>query len=300
MEIDSTLLKRLSAEVGFDGCGVAKAEALTEEEYPLHTWLAEGNHADMDYLQRHADMRRDPRLLVEGAQSVISLYRGYNPDRLMQGQHRVARYAYGDDYHSVIKQMLYQLIARLREYYPDFEAKPCCDTAPISDKHWAARAGLGFIGRHTLLVTPEWGSWVNLGELVTTATCTAYDTPLPHSPCSHCGLCVQACPNHALRADGPPALDARRCAAYHTIESRSDTIPASVDTSGYAFGCDLCQQACPCNAHALTRPIPSERIATLEALSEASETDYRHATRHTALSRVHYPQWLRNVRHRNP
>lgn len=165
-------IKRLALEVGFDDCGVARADALTDDEYPLREWLARGWHAGLGYMERNVEKRMDPRLLVPGARSVICVVSAYGPPDPGRND-GVAAYAQRREYHEVMKPMLQELKRRL-----GVDGKVCCDTVPISDKHWAARAGLGWIGRHTLLVTPRWGSWVNLGEIVTTAECNAYDSPL--------------------------------------------------------------------------------------------------------------------------
>lgn len=234
--LSSTEIKRLALEVGFDACGVAEADALTDEEYPLRQWLAKGWNGDLGYMERNVDMRMDPRLLVPGARSVICCVSAYPPPEpgCTDG---VAAYARHREYHQVVKEMLFALKARL-----GIEGKCCCDTVPISDKHWAARAGLGWIGRHTLLVTPQWGSWVNLGEVVTNEECDAYDKSIA-GRCTDCQLCVEACPNHAI---GEKMIDVRRCTAYYTTHHRRD-IPPGVDAHGYTLGCDLCQLACPFN-----------------------------------------------------
>ena len=234
--LSSADIKRIALEVGFDACGVAPAEALTDSEYPLRRWLARGWHGNLDYMERNADKRMDPRLLVEGAQSVICCVSADGPPDPSRTD-GVAAYAQHREYHKVVKDMLFMLRERL-----GIEGKVCCDTVPISDKHWAARAGLGWIGRHTLLVTERWGSWVNLGEIVTTEECDVYDSPLP-SGCTDCNLCVEACPNHAI---GEDMIDVRRCTAYYTTHHRQD-IPADVDAHGYTQGCDICQLACPFN-----------------------------------------------------
>ena len=240
--LNSAEVKRQAAAAGFDACGIARAGALTPEEYPLHEWLARGWHAGLDYMARREAMRMDPRLLVEGAQTVICLVSAYGPPEAGRTD-GVAAYAQRREYHRTLKPLLLDLRNRLG--LPD--AKPCCDTVPISDKHWAARAGLGWIGRHTLLVTPQWGTWVNLAELVTTEPCDSYDTPLPHRhPCHACHRCIDACPNQALAPDGPPMLDARRCTAYYTTH-RPQPLPDGLDARGYTHGCDICQLACPFN-----------------------------------------------------
>lgn len=240
--LNSDTVKRIALEVGFDDCGIARADALTDEEYPLREWIRRGWHGALDYMERNADKRMDPRLLVPGAKSVICCVSAYPPPDNIGG---TAAYARTRDYHKDIKQMLFSLRERL-----GIEGKCCCDTVPISDKHWAARAGLGWIGRHTLLVTPRWGSWVNLGEIVTTEECSEYSDYSENSEnsdfCTNCGRCVAACPNHAIAPDGPPMLNVTRCTAYYTTHHQRE-LPADIDTRGYTMGCDLCQLACPFN-----------------------------------------------------
>lgn len=230
-------IKQAALAVGFDDCGVARADALAADEYPLREWLRRGWHGDLGYMERNVDKRMDPRLLVPGAKSVVCCVSAYPPPETTEG---VAAYARTREYHKVVKDMLFALCKQL-----GIEGKLCCDTVPISDKHWAARAGLGWIGRHTLLVTPRWGTWVNLGEIVTTEECDRYDSPTD-SRCHDCNLCVAACPNHALAPDGAPMLDVRRCTAYYTTH-RQRPLPPDLDTRGYTQGCDLCQLACPFN-----------------------------------------------------
>ena len=325
--LNSSSVKEAAAAVGFDACGIAAAAPLTEEEWGYDEWLRNGYQADMAFMEQHRDMRRDPSLLVPGAQSVIVVLLGYKPSQHMQGDARIAQYAYGEDYHERIKRMLYQFIAAIRQRYPDFEAKPCVDTVPISDKQWARRAGLGWIGRNTLLVNPSLGSYCNIGELVTPSTADRYDTPLENG-CGDCRACADACPNHALserRANSfampsqsmvttegsnkalthssiqafkhsqIPLLDANRCASYHTIENRAETLPPDIHLSGYAFGCDICQLVCPYNQTAAVHyTLTDERKSQLEALADADPAAFRRATKHTALSRIRHTQWLRN------
>lgn len=239
-------IKQAALEVGFDACGVARADALADSEYPLREWLSRGWHGDLRYMERNVEKRMDPRLLLPGARSVICCVSAYPPPseaENTENRGRIAAYARGRDYHTVVKQMLFQLRQRL-----GIQAKACCDTVPVSDKRWAARAGLGWIGRHTLLVTPLWGSWVNLGELLTVEPCDRYDQPLP-SRCSACNLCVDACPNRALAPLAHPhsfALDVRRCTAYYTTHNPTP-LPPHLDPHGYTLGCDICQSACPYN-----------------------------------------------------
>lgn len=237
--LNSSEVKRIALEVGFDDCGIARADALSDDEYPLRQWLAKGWHGELAYMERNVDKRMDPRSLVPGARSVICLVSAYPPPDSVGG---TAAYARTRDYHKDIKQMLFLMRDRL-----GIDGKLCCDTVPISDKHWAARAGLGWIGRHTLLVTPRWGTWVNLGEIVTTEECSEYCEDSGYSGfCTNCNRCVEACPNQALAPAGPPMLDVRRCTAYYTTHHWRE-LPAGLDSCGYTQGCDLCQLACPFN-----------------------------------------------------
>ena len=340
--LSSSFVKEAAIRVGFDACGIAIASPLTEEEWGYEEWLRRGYQADMAYMEQHRDKRSDPTLLVPGARSVIVLLSGYKPSQTIQGRvsgARIAQYAYGEDYHERIKRMLFQLIAAIRQRYPDFEAKPCVDTVPISDKQWARRAGLGWIGRNTLLVNPVLGSYCNIGELVTPSPADSYDTPIENR-CGDCRACVDACPNHALsesRANSfvlpsqsmvttegsnkalthssinelshssinelthssIPLLDANRCASYHTVENRAETLPPDIRLSGYAFGCDICQLVCPYNQTAEVRyTLTDERKAQLEALADADPTSFKRLTKHTALNRIRHSQWLRNQKQR--
>ena len=224
----------------------------------------------------------------------------------MEGPARIAQYAYGEDYHQRVKRMLYQFISSLRTHYPDFEARPCVDTAPISDKLWAARAGMGWIGRNTLLINPTLGSYCFIGELVTTSPADLYDKPIENR-CGNCHACVDVCPNKALTHSSInelthstiPLLNARRCASYHTIENRAGTLPSDIRLSGYAFGCDCCQLVCPYNQAAPTRfPLTDERKAQLEALADADPATFKHFAKHSALNRIRHSQWLRNQKQR--
>ena len=294
---NSQLVKEAAQAVGFDACGIAEATALTDEELHLRPWLAEGCHADMGYMAEHVDMRYDPRLLLPGARSVISVLLGYKPSQRMEGKAKIAQYAYGQDYHERVKGMLFQLIAAIRKEYPDFEAKPCVDTVPISDRAWAVRAGLGWRGRNTLLVNPELGSYCYIGELVTTYSSDQYDIPMENG-CGNCHRCVEACPNNCLvhLENGDYWNDARRCASYHTIENRAETLPDEVRLSGYAFGCDCCQLVCPYNIKAATRyQLSDSDKDRLEQLADADEATFKKATRHMALNRIKYAQWKRNI-----
>ena len=244
-------IKRCAAEIGFSACGVAPAGALPEaraEEW--RRWLAEGCQAGMDYLERDLEKRLDPRLLVEGAKTVVSLAVNYysgEVDRALAARPddlRLARYAYGTDYHDVVKAMLRRLMASLG-LEEGRDGRVFVDTAPIDEKYWAQRCGLGWRGRHTQIILPGQGSFFVLGELVLTETCDEYGD-FCENRCGTCRKCVEACPTGALRGDG--TLDARRCLSYLTIEHRGELPAEASGRLGHCFyGCDRCAEACPHN-----------------------------------------------------
>lgn len=299
MLLDAQWIKQTALALGFDACGLAEAAPIPRSQWDLQEWLAEGRHADMHYMEEHVAKRYDPTLLVPGAKTVISVLLGYRPSALMEGAVKIAQYAYGEDYHERLKGLLFRLLSALGDRYPELQGRPFVDTAPISDKYWAVQAGLGWRGRNTLLLNPTLGSYCFIGELVVTLAADVYDTPLPDG-CGTCERCLRACPNHAIVPSPLPAVgtqvDSRRCASYHTIENRAETLPPDVKLSGYAFGCDCCQLVCPYNLQAEIRyHLTPERQEQLQNLQDADEKTFKHATKHSPLNRIKYPQWLRNL-----
>lgn len=303
MELSSAIVKRLAIDTGFDACGLAEAAPVDPDWLDTYDrWLALGGHAGMHYLQRHRDLRTHPANLLPGAKTVIVLLLAYKSDTLIP---HIAQYAYGEDYHLRLRRLLRTLAARLADAYPGIGCRPCVDSAPIHEKYWAVQAGLGWRGRNTLLVNPRFGSFVNLAELLVTLPADRYDCPLTHGPSGTpagcppgCHACQDACPNHALTTLDTPVstLDAARCTAYNTIENRDPRLPDGLDTAGYAFGCDLCQLACPFNAQAPARSrLTPERRARLQSLATADEQQFKHLTLGTAIARINHSQWLRNL-----
>lgn len=247
--LDKEEIKELAAVAGFDLCGVAPCRHLAENEAWFRDWIDKGYHASLGYMERNAAKRFDPRLLVENARTVVVCAVGYkNP--IGEGYppgHRtkVASYACAADYHTTIRVMLDRLFESLKRTHPALEGRTFVDTAPLAEKQLAVEAGLGWIGRQSLLVTPRLGTYVLLGELVLTEEAAHYDAPFEGSRCGRCRNCVESCPTGAIVA--PKVIDAGRCISCHTIEKHPAT---EIDLDGWIFGCDRCQSCCPHNQKA--------------------------------------------------
>jgi epoxyqueuosine reductase len=245
--LTSVEVKAQALALGFDKVGIVAAEALTEEGAQLREWLARGFHGEMHYMARDPEQRSDPRLLFPPARSVVCVALNYyRPESHANesGTGKISRYAWGDDYHDVLRDKLEQLLAWVRERAPESEGKICVDLSPVMDKAWAARAGLGWIGKHTTLITREFGSWVFLGELLLSLELEP-DSLIEPDHCGSCTACLEACPTGALVA--PYEIDATRCISYGTIEYRGDELPEPIAShlENWVFGCDICQDVCP-------------------------------------------------------
>ena len=294
------LLKEKALSLGFDACGVAPAGALLHESACLQQWLAAGRHAGMSYMARNVEKRSDVRLLVAGARSVFMMLMSYKPAAVQPAAApQVAYYAYGKDYHEVIRGKLKVLEETVRTYAPQAQARGFVDSAPVFEKAWAARAGLGWIGKNNLLVSPVFGSFVFLAALVTEAE-LLYDEP-QESRCGSCERCVTACPTGALEA--PRRLNAQKCIAYQTIEHKGET---AEPTHGYVFGCDLCQLQCPWNraarphAHAELNPLPEILSYTAADWLALDETQFNRIFAHSPLRRGGLKKIQDNVRKIRP
>ena len=280
-------IKAKALHLGFDACGIAKAELLADDARTLQTWLNKGYHGNMSYLENHFDKRTNPQLLVNGAQSVVVVLLNYFPAQLQpESAPQIAKYAYGKDYHFIIKEKLKQLQAFIDEQAPN-ESMVFCDSAPILERRWAQRAGLGWIGKSGLLIHSTLGSYCLIGELITTLPLD-YDTPQKER-CGTCTACIKACPTEALSAY---EVNANRCISYLTIEHR-DTISDEFTSrmGNRLFGCDACLDACPWNkkakAHHTAELEPHEQLFTLD-WNHFSRSTFKQLFKHSALERAGY------------
>jgi epoxyqueuosine reductase len=292
-------IKTRALELGFDGCGIAASKRLSKQETFLKYWLEKGLHATMHYMASHFDKRVDPGELVPGAKTIISVVLNYyNQNPQPEGAPLVAKYAYGTDYHVVIKNKLKQLLGFIQQQIPACTGRMFVDSAPVLDRAWAAEAGLGWIGKNTNLIIPGKGSFFFIGELIID-TELEYDTPIKDY-CGSCTKCINACPTNALVV--PYVLDSNRCIAYHTIENR-DIIPPHFKGkfNSWIFGCDICQDVCPWNkspesAHEKQlQPLDEIKAFTADNWKSMNEESFNKSFRNSAIKRTGYKGIKRNL-----
>ena len=294
----TTLIKNSAKDLGFLSCGISKADFLEEEAPRLEQWLQDGKHGKMAYMENHFDERLDPRLLVPGAKSVVSLLLNYYTDELQdEGVPKISKYAYGTDYHFVIKEKLSQLLQTIQDEIGEVNGRVFVDSAPVMDKAWASRSGLGWIGKNTNLITQKVGSFFFIAELITDLE-LEYDTPVTDH-CGTCPACIDACPTEALT---PYNIDASKCISYLTIELK-DQIPNEFQNKmdDWAFGCDVCQDVCPWNrfskshSEPLLDPQPQILDFTKKDWEELTEATFETIFKNSALKRTRFDGFKRNL-----
>ncbi len=285
--MDAAEIRRMVLAAGAAACGIARVEPVGTDDALLHeSWVAAGRHGEMNYLEKYAPQRRDPATLLEGARSIIvAAFNYYHRDN---GELRWARYALGRDYHEEVRERLSTVAARLPG-----ESRVTVDTAPLRERLWAVRAGVGFTGLNGLLIVPGIGSWVVLGEILTTLELEP-DRPLNDTGCGECGRCVRSCPGHAL--DGCGGMDARKCRSYLSIEYRGEHIPP---LDGRIYGCDICQEVCPHNAVARESEVFTPRSSvtelTREQILEMQQEEFSRVFSHSAIKRTKLSGLRRNA-----
>lgn len=293
------LIKEEAARLGFSFCGISKAAFLEEEAPRLENWLNQNMHGQMGYMANHFDMRLDPRLLVPGAKSVVSLMLNYYPEKQQdEGLPKISKYAYGEDYHKVIKRKLKEFINTLREKIGDVNGRAFVDSAPVLDRAWAKNSGLGWIGKNGNLINKGAGSFFFLAELIIDLELD-YDGPVKDY-CGSCTRCLDACPTDAIVE--PFVVDGSKCISYYTIELR-DAIPQSEKGKfeNWAFGCDICQDVCPWNRFAkptqVTEFTPNEEglKLTMQDWDEMTEEVFGRVFTKSALKRAGFNGLKKNI-----
>lgn len=293
----SKAIKAKASTLGFDACGIVKADFLHDESTHLEKWIEAGYNADLAYMERNKDLRLDPRILVEGTISiVVVLMNYYTKQQQPLNAPIVSRYAYGADYHIIIKEKLSKLMQYIEVLIPDATGRFFTDSAPILEHTWAKRAGLGQIGKNSLLLTPK-GSFFFIGEILINKE-LAYDTYKYFDPCGKCTRCIDACPTQAIVDDR--IIDARRCLSYLTIEKKGD-FNEETDLHNRLFGCDICQEVCPWNRRAKEHNEeafrPSEKLLnmTLKDWKDMGADEFGQLFRGSPMKRAKHKGIQRNL-----
>ncbi|EHO14768.1 tRNA epoxyqueuosine(34) reductase QueG [Myroides odoratimimus] len=295
----SNIIKAEAKRLGFSSCGISKADFLEVEAPRLEQWLNKQMHGQMSYMENHFDKRLDPRLLVEGAKSVVSLTLNYYPEeRQISDSYKISKYAYGDDYHHVIKDKLKELLYFIESEIGAVDGRVFVDSAPVLDKAWAAKAGLGWVGKNNNLINRKSGSFFFIAELIIDLELEEDGPTTDH--CGTCTKCIDACPTEAI--ESPYIVNGSKCISYLTIELKDD-IPSefSGKLDNWMFGCDVCQDVCPWNRFA--SPHKEQRFIPNNALIEYSKHEWKELTKETfneifkksAIKRTKYEGLLRNM-----
>ena len=291
-------IKKEALRLGFDACGISPADNSGEEKRYMK-WIEDNWHADMHYMARNIDKRVDPRLLVEGAKSIISVALNYYPHK-KQASHapQFAYYAYGKDYHDVIRGKLKKLFEFISARQPELTGRYFSDSAPVLERFWAAQAGIGFVGKNSLLIIPGKGSFFFLGELIIDIE-LEYDSPIAEN-CGSCTRCLDGCPTSAI--EEPYKVNANKCISYQTIENRGEISSyVAPRLKNYVFGCDICQKVCPWNRvstpHNTIEFMPNDSFMNLDLkkMLEMDEEEYSEVFRGSAVKRAKFAGLKRNV-----
>lgn len=288
-------------QAGFDYCGIAKATTLDDDARRLESWLQQGFHGKMQYMENHFDLRIDPSKLVPGAKSVITLLKNYFPEKPLDTDLKISKYAYGHDYHEVIKTSLKNMMAAAQEKIGQFHGRGFVDSAPVLERSWAQRSGLGWIGKNGNLITKGNGSFFFIATLITDLELD-YDDPFAKDFCGSCRKCVEACPTDAINES--KVVNGSKCISYFTIELKEEIIPAEMSGkfNNWMFGCDICQDVCPWNrfsrAHTEQNfsPLPELLNLSTKEWEELSEEMFKNIFKHSPLKRSKHKGIQRNIR----
>lgn len=297
----SQMIKTEALRLGFMACGISKADFLEEEAPRLENWLSQNHHGEMSYMENHFDKRLDPRLLVEDSKSVISLTLNYftTHQQVDISAPKISKYAYGLDYHTVIKEKLQELMYFINEKIGEVNGRCFVDSAPVMDKVWAQKSGLGWRGKNSNLISKEAGSFFFLAELIIDLE-LAYDTPFTTDHCGTCTRCIDACPTDAIVA--PYTVDGSKCISYLTIELKNEIpIKFKGKMENWMFGCDICQDVCPWNRFSKQHQEPAFEPALellqlkKEEIIEITEDVFKQVFKNSAVKRTKFKGLKRNI-----
>ena len=299
--MDSAWIVAEAQKMGFDACGIASATLLKEESAHVEQWLEDGHEGEMGYLTRNKEKRYDPRLLVEGTKSIVTVLYNYFPkQQIGSDKFKIAKYAYGADYHEVLKNKMRLLLERIESETGRLEnTRVFVDSAPVLDRAWAVRCGLGFIGKNTTLIHPKKGSFFFIGHLFLPIELAETGQTMANH-CGRCTKCIDACPTGAL--ESPFHIDARKCISYLTIEYKGSLAHLDPKTfKGWMYGCDICQDVCPYNRFALPNMEsefqPSEQLLAMreDDWKNLAKADFDTLFKHSAMQRAGYEGLRRNI-----
>ena len=302
LEKNTLLIKQAASRLGFSFCGIAKAVPLHEDARRLEAWLNKGMQGNMKYMENHFELRVDPSRLVPGARSVITLLMNYYPAQTQQEETpKVSKYAFGKDYHEVIRAKLNQLLATMNQEIGAVTGRGFVDSAPVMERSWAQRSGLGWIGRNGNLINKQQGSFFFIATLIVDIP-LLYDDPIAKDYCGTCRKCIDACPTDAIQEN--KVIDGSKCISYFTIELKELMIPENMQGKfdNWMFGCDTCQDVCPWNRFSVSNtepeftPIPELLEFSLQDWQELTEESFKKIFRYSPLKRAKFEGIRRNLR----
>jgi epoxyqueuosine reductase len=299
---NTSLIKETASRLGFDYCGIAEAQRLDDDALRLESWLNKNMHGTMQYMENHFELRVNPAMLVPGARSVITLLKNYYPAQEQKKDAlKISKYAFGKDYHEVIREKMKEFLQIIHDEIGEVNGRGFVDSAPVLERSWAQRSGLGWIGKNGNLLTKESGSFFFIATLITDLT-LEYDDPFARDLCGTCTKCIEACPTEAILPD--KLVDGSKCISYYTIELKEMLIPDEVKGKfeGWAFGCDICQDVCPWNRFSKPNneveftPIPEVLNLSTKEWEAMSEDIFKKLFKHSAMNRTKWKGMQRNIK----
>ena len=299
---NTTFIKKTASRLGFDYCGIARAERLDEDAFRLEEWLQKGLHGSMQYMEKYFDQRIDPAKLVPGAKSVITLLKNYYPEQQQQDNApKISKYAFGKDYHEVIKEQLNNLLESIKEHVGEINGRGFVDSAPVLERTWAQRSGLGWVGKNGNLITKQSGSFYFIATLITDLE-LHYDDPFIKDFCGTCTKCIEACPTDAILPN--KVVDGSKCISYFTIELKEMLIPGEMKGKfdNWMFGCDTCQDVCPWNRFSKPNkeinfiPLPEILNLSTKEWEMMTEDGFRKVFKDSPLRRSKFKGIQRNLK----